>query len=133
MVSGIRHGADSSLRNAIQRFRDPCAAEKIVNVQLSDTEKQSPSILPGHPAYRLDEDDTHSWCLRGRAFTLEVEEGGYFPFDEILRAWLVENGWDGWVSMETFYRDMYQENITSSICAERAVISWERIQKLLHG
>ncbi|KAJ3545830.1 hypothetical protein NM208_g2315 [Fusarium decemcellulare] len=130
-VSGVRPGAASALRDTIQRFRTTCPPEKIIYIQLSDGEKMSPPILPGHPVYRADEDSTYSWCLYGRVFPLEAEEGAYFPLEGILRAWLIESGWKGWVSMETFHRDMDQRTITPGAWAARAVKSWDRITRLL--
>lgn len=130
-VSGVRPGAASALRDTIERFRSTCPPEKIIYVQLCDGEKMSPPILPGHPTYREDKAATHSWCMYGRIFPLEVEEGAYFPMEEILRAWLVESGWNGWVSMETFHRDMEKEEFGPKIWAERATKSWDRVMKLL--
>ena len=130
-VSGIRPGAASTLRDTIQRFVDTCKAEKIVYVQLSDGEKLASPIVPGHVAYKEEDEATWSYCLYGRVFPLEVEAGAYFPLRDILYAWLVKSGWKGWASMETFHRDMNEESQGPAVWAERAVKSWDRIQKLL--
>ncbi|CAI6092992.1 unnamed protein product [Clonostachys chloroleuca] len=129
--SGIRPGGASALRDTIDRFRKTCPKEKIIYVQLSDGEKMAPPILPGHPAYKEDDDATFSWCLYGRVFPLEAEEGAYFPLKEILQAWLLETEFRGWASMETFHRDMYKESFGPAVWAERGVKSWSRIHKLL--
>ncbi|KAK7210905.1 hypothetical protein V2G26_018083 [Clonostachys chloroleuca] len=89
--SGIRPGGASALRDTIDRFRKTCPKKKIIYVQLSDGEKMDPPILPGHPAYKEDDEATFSWCLYGRVFPLEAEEGAYFPLKEILQAWLFGN------------------------------------------
>ena len=60
-------------------------------IQLSDAEKMSPPILPGHPAYQETKDETHSWCTYGRLFPLETEKGAYLPIEGLSRAWLVDS------------------------------------------
>ena len=128
---GRRPGGASSLRDSLQRFRDTCPREKIIYVQLSDGERADPPILPGHPAYRPEKHSTQSWCMHGRIFPYEEEYGAYLPLDEILRGWLIESEWSGWVSMEVFHHSMDEENIGPEIWAERARKSWNRVLKVL--
>lgn len=129
--SGIRPGGAAALRDTVQRFIDLCPPEKIIYIQLSDAEKLDPPILPGHPAYHEDKDGTHSWCMFGRMFPLDTENGAYFPMERILRAWLLESKWSGWVSMEVFHRDMAQESLDPAFWAKRGRISWNKVLKLL--
>lgn len=129
--SGIRAGGDAALRASIDRFNDHCPPDKIVYIQLSDAEKLSPPLLPGHPAYDEDKDGPHAWCSYGRLFPLEVEEKAYFPMQDICRAWLVQSGWSGWVSMEIFHRKMKDEAAGPELWAERGRKSWEALTKIL--
>mgnify|MGYP004716885629 CR=1 FL=1 len=129
--SGVRPGAAAALRDTIQRFRDTCPAEKIVYIQLCDGEFMDPPFSPSHSAHNDEHDVLFHWCMWGRVFPLEVEAGAYFPLEEILRAWLIERGWKGWVSMETFHRTMYDEDQVPDVWAKRAVLSWDRITNLL--
>ena len=69
--------------------------------------------------------------MYGRPFPLEDEYGGYLPIVEIVRAWVVEKKFEGWVSMETFDRRMIEEGVTTDECAARAESSWERLEKAL--
>lgn len=129
--SGLRAGGNAALRDSIQRFRDNCPKEKIIYVQLSDAEKLSSPILPGHPAYHDLKDGPHSWCTYGRLFPLETEKGGYLPMEDISRAWLIDIGWTGWVSMEIFHRDMKVESADPEHWALRGRNSWEKLKGTL--
>ncbi len=131
MRSGRRPGGDVAVRDSLQRFRATCPPEKIFYIQLSDAEKATPPLLPGHPAFREDQAVLHSWCLWGRIFPLEKEYGAYLPMEEILVAWLLQSGWTGWVSMETFHHSMAEEKNGSDIWAERAKLSWDKVQMML--
>ncbi len=129
--SGLRPGGASALRDSVQRFLDSCPPERIAYVQLSDAERQRSPLLPGHPAYAADQDCTRSWCLYGRLFPYETEKGAYLPMDDILRAWLLDKKWSGWVSMEVFHRNMAEESMVSELWAERARTSWDRVVQVL--
>lgn len=130
--SGRRPGGDAALRASIERFldvvKDEKVREKIVYVQLSDAEKMDPPILPGrHEAYDPVKDGVHSWCTYGRLFPLEEEKGAYLPMDGIARAWLRQSGWEGWVSMEIFHRDMKREEGGPEEWADRGKRSWDKL------
>lgn len=129
--SGLRSGGDAALRASIQRFHNDCPKEKIVYIQLSDAEKLSTPILPGHPAYHELKDGAHSWCSYGRLFPLETEKGAYLPMEDISRAWLIDSGWTGWVSMEIFHRTMELEGADPEHWALRGQTSWDKLKKAL--
>lgn len=129
--SGRRLDGNEALHFSLQRFRDTCPPEKIFYIQLSDAEKADPPILPGHPAYKEDQPVLYSWCLCARIFPFEQEYGAYLPMEEILVTWLLQSGWTGWVSMETFHQRMAEEEAKPEIWARRAKISWEKVQRVL--
>jgi sugar phosphate isomerase/epimerase len=129
--SGLRAGGNSALRASLQRFRDICPKEKIIYMQLSDAEKLSPPLLPGHPAYNEEWDGPHSWNNYGRLFPLESDKGAYLPMEEISRAWLVNSGWTGWVSMEIFHRDLKEVAKGPEYWAQRGRQSWDRLIHVL--
>ena len=126
--SGMLPGGDAAIRATLERFLSDCPIDKLFYVQLSDAEKLDPPLLPGHPAYDDEMDPTAPWCQYGRLFPLEAEFGGLFPMVEITRAWLIDSGWVGWVSMEVFHRDMSNESIGPEVLAERGATSWRRLQ-----
>lgn len=129
--SGLRAGGNSALRDSLQRFRDNCPKEKIIYVQLSDAEKLSPPLLPGHPAYNEEWDGPHSWNNYGRLFPLESEEGAYLPMEEIVRTWLIDSGWTGWVSLEIFHRDLKIADNGPEYWAQRGRRSWDKLKDIL--
>ena len=49
--------------------------EKFFYIQLNDREKMIPPILLGHPVSNEENDVAFQWCLWGRVFLLEREEG----------------------------------------------------------
>jgi sugar phosphate isomerase/epimerase len=130
-IGGRIPGGDASLKATIDRFMKDCPVDKILFIQLSDAEKMDPPLLPGHPAYKVVEDPTMSWCLYGRLFPLEKEYGAYFPMEGILKAWLVEKAWTGWVSMEMFHRDEKREDVGPEVLAKRGMRSWAQVKRLV--
>lgn len=131
--SGLRAGGDAALWASVQRFHNECPKEKIIYIQLSDAEKLSPPILPGHPAYNEQKDGPHSWCTYGRLFPMESEKGAYLPIEDISRAWLVDSGWTGWVSMEIFHRTMELESADPEHWARRGRDSWKKLKEVLEN
>lgn len=133
--TGLKPGGPAALEATLQRFMAQCPAEKIFYVQLSDAEKLQQPLYPGHPGYKLEWahwDVTMHWCVWGRLFPYEIEHGAYFPMDGILRCWLKEKQWKGWVSMEIFHRDMANEALGPEILVERGYRSWCNIKARLH-
>ncbi|KIX94578.1 uncharacterized protein Z520_09624 [Fonsecaea multimorphosa CBS 102226] len=129
--TGIAPGGYAALKSTLDRFMEQCPVEKIFYLQLSDAERLEQPLGPGHQAYKAEWahwDATMHWCVWGRLFPYETEYGAYFPLDDILRLWLVEMGWKGWVSMEMFHRDEDKESVGPELLAERGYQSWQKIK-----
>ena len=129
--TGIRPGGSAALKGTLDRFMAQCPVEKIFYLQLSDAERLQQPLREGHPGYRAEWahwDATMHWCIWGRLFPYETEHGAYFPMDQILRLWLNEKQWRGWVSMEIFHRDMNKESFGPEVLAERGYRSWLKIK-----
>lgn len=129
--SGIQPGGNAALRRTLQSFMEQCPVEKIFYVQLSDAEKLEQPLSPGHPGYKQEWahwDATMHWCVWGRLFPFETEHGAYFPMDEVLRLWLKDKQWNGWVSMEIFHRDMDKESVGPEVFADRGYKSWLKVK-----
>ena len=129
--TGIVPGGFAALRATLERFMEQCPTEKIFYLQLSDAERLEQPLSPNHPAYKPEWahwDATMHWCVWGRLFPYETEHGAYFPMDEILRFWLKEKQWKGWVSMEIFHRDMVKESLGPEVLAQRGYKSWLNIK-----
>lgn len=131
--SGKFPDADKALQDTLDRFIKDCPLEKVFYVQLSDGEKFDPPFSKEHPWYLEGEAHQFTWSKHGRPFPGETNLGGYMPVNEIVRAWIIEKGYTGWVSMETFDRRMRDANSKPELAAIRGVESWKRIQKELGG
>jgi sugar phosphate isomerase/epimerase len=127
--SGIAPGGPAALRATLQRFQDECPTDKIFYIQLSDAEKLDQPLTVGHPGFKSEWallDATMHWCVWGRLFPYETERGAYFPMDDIIRLWLKDKQWKGWVSMEIFHRDELKD--TPENLAERGYQSWLKVK-----
>lgn len=117
-----------------ESLREPvreCPLEKLFYLQLSGGERVSPPYSGKHLWYDPDLEVGHVWSNEARPFPFEAEYGAYMPIEEIARAFLVELGHKGWVSLETFDRRMRREEDGAGKNAERAKRSWERISRAL--
>ncbi|OCT52481.1 3-dehydroshikimate dehydratase [Cladophialophora carrionii] len=126
--TGRRPGGDAALRTSLETFVEKCKREegvrnKIFYVQLSDAERMTPPILPGHEAYSGEKDGVHSWCTYGRLFPLEDDKGAYLPVGRVVEAWLRDSGWgdgNGWG---------YEEECGPEAWAARGRASWEKLKQ----
>ncbi|KXG51896.1 uncharacterized protein PGRI_092890 [Penicillium griseofulvum] len=126
--TGMQMDAETKLRDSLRRFVRDCPLEKIFYVQLSDAERFEPPYSLAHPWALPGEAKEFTWSKHARPFPLEVELGAYLPVVEIARAWIVEVGFEGWVSMEVFDRRMNEGRVSPEMAARRAVESWRKVQ-----
>ena len=126
--NGKQMDADSRLRDSLARFVRDCPVEKIFYVQLSDAERFDPPYSSEHPWALAGEAKEFTWSKHARPFPLERELGGYLPVSQIARAWIVEKGFTGWVSMEVFDRAMRDGSVSPEVAARRGVESWRKVQ-----
>ena len=103
----------SWVRRSLENFQQVMPWHKIFYMQLSDRERRVPPMLAGHLDIRPDLHIMHSYGLSSRVFLFEQERGGYLPLEELLKVWLDESKWSGWVSMEIFHREMKQADLPS--------------------
>ncbi|KAJ5189819.1 hypothetical protein N7491_008138 [Penicillium cf. griseofulvum] len=126
--AGMQMDAETKLRESLRRFVRDCPLEKIFYVQLSDAERFEISYSLAHPWALPGEAKEFTWSKHARPFPLEVEFGAYLPVVQIARAWIVEVGFEGWVSMEVFDRRMKDGRVSPETAARRAVESWRKVQ-----
>ncbi|KAJ5096288.1 hypothetical protein NUU61_005644 [Penicillium alfredii] len=127
-VPGKYPQADSVLRDSLRRFIAQCPLDRIFYVQLSDGERFDPPFSPSHPWYLPGEASQFTWSKHARPFPLETHLGGYLPVSEIARAWIVEKGFAGWVSLEVFDRRMRDPAVQPASAARRGIESWKKVQ-----
>jgi sugar phosphate isomerase/epimerase len=132
--TGVVPGGATALKATLKHFKERCPVEKIFYLQLSDAERLTQPLIPGHPGYKHEWAHwyaTMHWCVWGRLFPYETGYGAYFPLDDILQLWLKEIQWEGWVSMEMFHRHEYEESIGPEVLAERGFKSWIKLKDRL--
>ncbi|KAI5242629.1 xylose isomerase-like protein [Aureobasidium subglaciale] len=131
VASGKYLNADAHLADSLRRFVAEFPLEKLFFVQLSDAELLDPPLSTSHPWYVEGEAAEFTWSKHARPFPLENDMGGYLPVAEILKAWVADKGFTGWISFESFDRRMADESYDPKVAAVRARQSWQKILPLI--
>ncbi|KAJ5758540.1 hypothetical protein N7520_005696 [Penicillium odoratum] len=129
--SGRFEGSGRVLRKSLDRFVANCPVEKIFFLQLSDGERFDPPFSKDHPWYIEGEAPQFTWSKHARPFPFESHYGAYLPVTEITKAWIVDVGFKGWVSLEIFDRRMKDETSQIEKAASRGIDSWRTLQREL--
>ncbi|KAJ6002754.1 hypothetical protein N7451_005301 [Penicillium sp. IBT 35674x] len=129
--SGRFPDSDAALKDSLDRFTAAVSADKIFFMQLSDAERFDPPFSKDHPWYVEGEAPQFSWSKHGRPFPYEHDLGAYLPMTEIVKAWIVDTGYKGWVSMEIFDRGMKSKDSKIETAASRGIESWKTLQEKL--
>lgn len=116
-----------SLRELVQRL----PLERLFYLQLSDGERLDPPYSKTHPWFDSVLQPAHVWSNEARPFPLEKDLGGYMPVEDVARAVLVELGFAGWVSLETFDGRMRLEHNGPQQNARRAARSRQALEDAL--
>ncbi|KAL4778359.1 xylose isomerase-like protein [Aspergillus varians] len=127
-ASGVYPDGAEKLANSLRSFVAAMPVEKVFYVQLSDAERFKPPFSENHPWYVEGEAPEFTWSRHARPFPFESGLGAYLPIADVVRAWVVEAGFGGWVSMEIFDRRMRDENYRPERAAERGWRSWEMVK-----
>lgn len=130
-ASGKFPDANQQLQQTLDCFARSCPLDKIFYVQLSDAEKFHPPFSTAHPWYLEGEAPQFTWSKHARPFPFETHLGAYLPVLQVARAWLVEKGFTGWVSMEIFDRRMRSQDSRPEAAAQRGIDSWQTLRKEL--
>jgi len=131
LESGVKPNAEGELADSLNRFVEQFPLDKLFYVQLSDGERFDPLYSKAHPWYLEGEAPEFTWSKHARPFPLETDLGGYMPVAEMVQAFVVEKGFKGWVSMETFDRRMREKEFEVEEGAIRAERSVEKLRKAL--
>ena len=105
--------------------------EKIFFIQISDGERLDPPYSKDHPWFNPSLEPGHVWSNEARPFPLETEYGAYMPMQEITQAFVVDKGYAGWVSLETFDRRMREEKNGPDKNAQRGMDAWRKLRQRL--
>lgn len=126
--TGIQPNGKRKLDDSLRELSTQLPLEKLFYLQLSDGELMDPPYSKEHPWFDPTLEPGHVWSNEARPFPLEKEYGAYMPVLDVARAFLVDLGYTGWVSLETFDRRMKAEEQGPSQNARRAVRSWENLR-----
>lgn len=129
--SGRQPNGDNRLEESLQLFVKSCPLEKLFYIQLSDFELMDPPYSESHPWYDPSLAVGHVWSNEARPFPLEKDYGAYMPVQAIAQAFIVDIGFSGWVSLETFDRRMKEEKNGPTHAARRAINSWRHLRERL--
>lgn len=125
--TGIQLNGKRNLEASLREMIAQLPLEKLFYLQLSDGELLDPPYSKDHPWFDPTLEPGHVWSNEARPFPLEEEFGAYMPVLDIARAFLVDLGYTGWVSLETFDRRMRAEEQGPVQNARRAVRSWDAL------
>lgn len=125
--SGILPVGQQALEASMHDLPRMIRPDEIGFVQLSDAEKMSPPITIKE-LNSVGKHYSHYWCMWGRLFPFEEEQGAYLPMKEACNALLRDVGWHGWVSQEIFHRTMREEEPKPDEWARRGMESWKKVE-----
>lgn len=124
-ISGRQPDGDKKLQDSLQRFVESFPMERLFYLQISDGEPMTPPYSKDHPWYNPKLEPGHVWSDEARPFPLEREYGAYMPVQAIAQAFLVDKGFTGWLSLETFDRRMRREENDPEANAARGMKAWQ--------
>lgn len=127
-ASGIYPDADRKLAESLARLVHELPLEKLFYVQLSGGERFSPVYSSQHPWYVEGEAKEFTWSKHARPFPLEIQLGDYMPVVETFQA-IIQIGYKGWISLETFDRRMREPEFNIETAATRAETSVRMLRK----
>ncbi|KAI0552350.1 putative 4-hydroxyphenylpyruvate dioxygenase [Xylaria curta] len=129
--TGRLENGDDELQRSMREFLHRCPRDKVLWIQLSDASRFDPPLTDESPLFKGVEvhDANLVWSRFARPFPLESP--GYYPVADIARTWILEFGWDGWVSLEGFLDETHLEANGPEAMAERAKVSINKLSAAL--
>jgi 4-hydroxyphenylpyruvate dioxygenase len=120
--------AEHDLQLSLDRLVSQVDVAKVFYVQAGDAEKLDPPLSESHPFYVADQPARMSWSRNARLFPHEEDKGGYLPIEPVMDAIVNKLGYNGWVSMELFSRELADPDPgLPNRYATRASASWKKM------
>jgi hypothetical protein len=129
--SSRQTNGDERLKESLRILVKDCPLDKLFYLQLSDGEPTDPPYSKSHSWYDPLLEPGHVWSNEARPFPLETEYGAFMPVQEISQAFLVDLGFTGWVSLETFDRRMRKKENGPIQNAKRGATAWQNLRERL--
>ncbi|KAK9358986.1 xylose isomerase-like protein [Lipomyces starkeyi] len=130
--SGVRPNANKLLAADLKECAAEVPVEKVFLVQLSDAERLLKPLDGAHEWYNPDFPSNMIWSRNSRVFPYETDRNAYLPIEKIVRSWVYDWGYRGWMSYEVYHRDL--SDPSGSIpqdFAERGMKSWKMMVQRL--
>ncbi|EME41486.1 hypothetical protein DOTSEDRAFT_26646 [Dothistroma septosporum NZE10] len=126
--SGKGPSAEADMAASLKRLVQKVDVKKIAFVQVVDAERLSEPLLEGHPFYDPEQCPRMSWSRNCRLFYGEEDRGAYLPIKAILKALIVDLGYEGYLSAELFNRSLTEaDSDVPEAHARRAAVSWQKM------
>ncbi|KAF2165829.1 hypothetical protein M409DRAFT_24116 [Zasmidium cellare ATCC 36951] len=126
--AGKNPNADADMQASLKRLVQTVDVKKIAFVQVVDAERLSKPLLEDHEFYNPEQCPRMSWSRNCRLFYGEEDRGAYLPIKAILKALIVDLGYEGYLSAELFSRTLIEpQSSVPEQHARRAAISWQKI------
>lgn len=125
---GKRPNADAELAASLRRLVKDVDVRKIAFVQVVDAERLKQPLVEGHKFHHPEQCPRMSWSRNCRLFYGEEDRAAYLPIKAILKAILVDMGFQGYLSAELFNRSL--TDASPSVPREhagRAAESWQKM------
>ncbi|KAK9480979.1 xylose isomerase-like protein [Lipomyces japonicus] len=124
--TGLLPNHETRLQNDLKEFLQEVPVEKIFLIQVCDAERITPPLKPGHPWWLPTQKANMTWSRNARLFPYETAYDGYLPVEELVKSWIFDLGYRGWISLEVYHRDLTDPSPElPTQYAHRAVKSWE--------
>ena len=129
-ISGRNINGPKELARSMAKMVEELDVNKIFYVQFGDAEILDPPLSESNPLFVQGQPPRMTWSRNARLFPFE---GGYLPIMAVLKAIVVDLGYQGWLSLESFNRDLFSERCDlPSEYASRAEASWNTLyEKIL--
>jgi 4-hydroxyphenylpyruvate dioxygenase len=105
--SPIRNDGHRDLQSSLEELRRTIKPENIVYFQLSDATVADPD-QDGYPRRDIKQPSFMTQSRNCRIYPCEEHKGGCLPVIDIAKA-VFDLGYSGWVSMEVFHTDMWDQ------------------------
>lgn len=126
--SGKTPNADADMAASLKRLVETVDVKKIAFVQVVDAERLTEPLVEGHEFYNPEQCARMSWSRNCRLFYGEEDRGAYLPVKAILKAIIVDLGYEGHLSAELFNRSLTSADIhVPEEHAQRAADSWQKM------
>jgi 4-hydroxyphenylpyruvate dioxygenase len=105
-ISGKNADGPEALTNSLAKMVAKLDVNRIFYVQVGNAGFLDVPLSESHPLFVQGQLPTMTWSRNARLFAFEESKGGYLLVMDVLKAIVVDLGYRGWLSAESFNRDL---------------------------